>query len=111
MLLAKALSEPTAAAAEVAAGVSFMTAMPRLRVISLLEHRLVPLESEERSANLMMKDTAHWPQAGHVAELFRLWSAQANAGLEWTRSLIARLAAGEYEMAGDSGGAFGDPPA
>ncbi|MEU0530821.1 PadR family transcriptional regulator [Amycolatopsis tolypomycina] len=111
LLLAKALSEPTAAAAEVAAGVSFLTALPRKRAISLLEHRLVILESEERSASLMIEDTAHWGQAEHVAELFRLWSAQARTGLEWTRALIARLAAGDYEMADDAGRAFGDPPA
>lgn len=110
LLLAKALSEPTATAAEVAAGVSFLTALPRRRAIGLLEYRLVHFESEERSASLMIKDTAHWGQASHVAELFRLWSAQAATSLEWTRSLIARLEAGEYEMADDAGRAFGDPP-
>jgi DNA-binding PadR family transcriptional regulator len=111
LLLGKALSEPTATAAEVAAGVSFLTSLPRRRAISLLEHRLVHLESEERSATLMIDDTAHWGYAGHVAELFRLWSAQAATGLEWTRSLIARLEAGEYEMADDAGQAPCGPPA
>lgn len=111
LLLSKALSEHTASPGEIGAAVSLMTALPRERVISLLRHRLVQIESEDRSSAILIEDGSKWGQPRHVTELFRLWSAHSKASLEWTKSLIARLEAGEYDMAGDEVAAFGEPPA
>ncbi|HKN55070.1 MAG TPA: PadR family transcriptional regulator, partial [Amycolatopsis sp.] len=94
--------------------ISLMTTLPRQRVITLLKHRLLHLEAEDRRAKMMLDDLKMSVELGtpeHVGELFRLWGAITSASLGWIKNLIARLEAGEYVMADDAGSAFGAPPA
>jgi DNA-binding PadR family transcriptional regulator len=112
VLLAKALSDPELDHPELSAAISLMTTLPRQRVINLLRHRLVNLEAEERRAKLMLEELKESVGLGtpeHVGELFRLWGVISTASLTWLQGLIARLEAGEYVMADDTGDAFGAP--
>jgi DNA-binding PadR family transcriptional regulator len=112
VLLAKALSDPELDHPELSAAISLMTTLPRQRVINLLRHRLVNLEAEERRAKLMLEELKESVGLGtpeHVGELFRLWGAISATSLTWLEGLIARLEAGEYVMADDTGDAFGAP--
>lgn len=116
VLLSQALSSPSGTTSpEMSAAITLMTALPRARVISLLRHRLVQLEGDQRSAKLLSEQSQawgkeDWGQPAHVYELYRLWEVHAVAALNWLRELIARLEAGEYVMADDSGRSFGEPP-
>jgi DNA-binding PadR family transcriptional regulator len=109
-LLSKALSAPDITNHQRSAAVTLMTALPRERVISLLRHQLVRLESDQRSAEMLTAQSGSWGQPAHIAELYRLWERHATASLGWLRELIERLEAGEYTMADDPGRAFGQPP-
>lgn len=114
VLLSKALSDPELNHPDLSAGISLMTTLPRARVINLLRHRLVHLEAEQRQAVLMLDEVKASMQLGtpeHVGELYRLWGGITDASLGWLEGLIARLEAGEYVMADESGSAFGEPPA
>ncbi|UOX88291.1 PadR family transcriptional regulator [Amycolatopsis sp. FBCC-B4732] len=114
VLLSKALSDPELNHPDLSAGISLMTTLPRARVINLLRHRLVHLEAEQRQAVLMLDEVKASMELGtpeHVGELYRLWGGITDASLTWLEGLIARLEAGEYSMAGESGDAFGEPPA
>jgi DNA-binding PadR family transcriptional regulator len=114
VLLSKALSDPQLNHPDLSAAISLMTTLPRGRVINLLRHRLVHLEAEQRQAKLMLEELKVSMGMGtpeHVGELYRLWGGITDASLTWLKGLIARLEAGEYEMADDPGQAFGEPPA
>lgn len=111
VLLSQALSSPSGTTSpEMSAAITFMTVLPRARVISLLQHQLVRLEGDQRSAKLLSEQSQGWGQPAHVYELYRLWEMDAEAALNWLRELIGRLEAGEYDMADDSGRSFGEPP-
>ncbi|MEV6646203.1 PadR family transcriptional regulator [Amycolatopsis sp. NPDC051371] len=114
VLLAKALSDPELNHPDLSAAISLMTTLPRARVINLLRHRLVHLEAEQRRAKLMLEELKASMELGtpeHVGELYRLWGGITDASLTWLEGLVARLEAGEYVMADEAGGAFGEPPA
>ncbi|WP_284748589.1 PadR family transcriptional regulator [Amycolatopsis sp. RTGN1] len=114
VLLSKALSDPELNHPDLSAAISLMTTMPRARVINLLRHRLVHLQAEQQQATLMLEELKVNMGQGtpeHVGELYRLWSSISAASFGWLEGLIARLEAGEYVMAGESGDAFGEPPA
>lgn len=114
VLLAKALSDPELNHPDLSAAISLMTTLPRARVINLLRHRLVHLEAEQRRAKLMLEELKASMELGtpeHVGELYRLWGGITDSSLTWLEGLIARLEAGEYVMADESGDAFGEPPA
>ncbi|WP_027943090.1 PadR family transcriptional regulator [Amycolatopsis taiwanensis] len=99
--------------AELAAGITLMTTLPRERVITLLRHSTIQLEARQQSAQLMAEQLAGqregWGQPAHIRELFLVWQMQNETSLSWLRGLIERLEAGEYVMADDSGRAFGQP--
>ncbi len=114
VLLSKALSDPELNHPDLSAGISLMTTFPRARVINLLRHRLVHLEAEQRQSKLMLDEVKASMELGtpaHVGELYRLWGGITDASLTWLEGLIARLEAGEYVMADESGDVFGEPPA
>ncbi|TNC29527.1 PadR family transcriptional regulator [Amycolatopsis alkalitolerans] len=110
VLLTQALSEAERDGAEMAAAITFMTALPRKRVIGLLQHRMFKLEADQRSAELLFEESTNWGQPPHVRELFRIWQLHSETSLKWLRELIERLEAGEYVMADDPGRSFGEPP-
>ncbi|GAB2972909.1 PadR family transcriptional regulator [Amycolatopsis acidiphila] len=111
LLLARALSQPDPASQERSAAIVLMTALPRERVLGLLRHQLVQLEAEHRTAGMLADERTAGEKPAHVHELFRLWQLHADANVTWLRELVARLEAGEYLMADDSGQSFGEPPA
>jgi DNA-binding PadR family transcriptional regulator len=94
-----------------AAALTFMTALPRKRAISLLRHRLTQLEGQRGSARGLLTDGREWGQPAHVTELYRLWLAHIDATATWTEDLVKRLETGEYVMADDGPDHFGGPPA
>jgi DNA-binding PadR family transcriptional regulator len=110
VLLSKALSSPGITGHERSAAITLMTTLPRKRVISLLRHQLVRLESDQRSAEMLTAESANGGRPAHIAELFRLWQVHAAASVGWLRELIERLEEGEYPMADDPGRSFGQPP-
>lgn len=87
---------------ELGAGVAFMQALPRGRVVALLriQHRRVS-DNRDHLVRLMpaFPDRAEPP---HTQDLLALWSGALAATATWTEMLIQRLAAGEYTMADDA---------
>lgn len=108
-LLRDALRQPGHRRDLVTAGLAFITALPRAEAITLLEERLKGLQKELDTVTPHLDDPTTAPDTGldHVAELFGLWAHSVNGSIDWTRSLIDRLAAGNYVMADDDPKAFG----
>ena len=109
VLLAQALSSPDPLGHDRSAAIALMTTLPRKRVVSLLRHQLVKLESDEQASRLLAEDAEDWGRPEHVRELYLLWRSHAEASASWLRGLIDRLEAGQYHMADDPGRSFGEP--
>lgn len=113
VLLAKSLSEAdesTQGSYRLVAGVTFLTALPRSRAISLLEHQITELRGRRaNAAHLLQGHGKEWGQPAHVDELYRLWVTMIDGMLSWLEGLVSRLQSGEYVMADDPGAAFGEP--
>jgi DNA-binding PadR family transcriptional regulator len=112
VLLAKSLSEyddSSQAGYNLAAAVTFLTALPRARAIGLLRHRISQMETGRATVASVLEHGVDWGQPPHVSELYRMWDAGLDAVLGWARDLATRLEAGEYVMADDSAAAFGQP--
>jgi DNA-binding PadR family transcriptional regulator len=113
LLLAKGLTDdPTDQASyfSLAAAITFITALPRKKAISLLRHRLVQLDGQCATVGDALAEGADWGQPAHIAELYRLWHVTLTATMTWTRDLIERLERGEYVMADDDADHFGARP-
>lgn len=95
---------------ELTAAITFLTALPREKAISLLRHRLRRLTGEADSVRDVLEHGTSWGHPAHVNELYRLWGAGLDACVGWLEKLLGRLEAGEYLMADDQGRAFGEPP-
>ena len=102
-LLRAALSDAGAHADLFAAGLAFLTALPRAEVIALLERRRTTLEQERAAIVPYLGTFDDWTEPGteHVPELFDLWHHNADSSARWTAGLIERLRAGAYTMADD----------
>jgi DNA-binding PadR family transcriptional regulator len=112
LLLAKSLSESdesTQSSYRLVAGVTFLTALPRARAISLLRHQITELRARRAGAQNLLENGTDWGQPAHVAEMYRLWVTMIDGMLSWLEGLVSRLESGEYVMADDPGPAFGDP--
>ncbi|GHF45160.1 DNA-binding PadR family transcriptional regulator [Amycolatopsis bartoniae] len=115
VLLAKYLSQsgdPDASqdAYRLGAALTFLTALPRERAISLLRQRATQMEGQRAAVADVLDHGTSWGQPEHVTELYRLWGTQVEATVGWARDLITRLEAGEYVMADDPGRSFGESP-
>ncbi|ADD41152.1 PadR family transcriptional regulator [Stackebrandtia nassauensis] len=112
-LLRQALRTPESRPDSLAAGLAFLTALPRDEVISLLKERVAALEEGRAELTPLLTDEAkcNWDAegAGHVPELFGFWAHTADTAIAWANGLISRLEAGDYVMAGESDTAFGTP--
>ncbi|MBB6171623.1 DNA-binding PadR family transcriptional regulator [Nocardiopsis mwathae] len=108
-LLRGALRESADRPDMLGAGVAFLPALARQEAIALLTERLEGLEADRAEVD----GALGYPGTGglplHVRELFSLWMKSITGGIEWTRDLIARLENGEYVMAGEGRGGFGEP--
>lgn len=112
-LLRLALKTPESRPDSLAAGLAFLTALPRAEVIGLFKERIAALEASraELTPLLTEPERCRWDAegAGHVPELFGFWASNADAAIAWATGLIDRLEAGQYVMAGESDTAFGTP--
>jgi DNA-binding PadR family transcriptional regulator len=111
-LLARYLAESDDSAQSsyrLAAAITFLTALPRARVLDLLGRRLGQLDDQRTSTRALLAADADWGKPAHVTELYRMWVTAMDAQHEWLSALVSKLAAGEYVMA-DDGAAFGTPP-
>jgi DNA-binding PadR family transcriptional regulator len=112
-LLAKYLAESddsAQASYRLAAAITFLTALPRAKALTLLRHRLAQLEGQRCGARSLLDTGTDLGHPAHVTELYRLWVTTMNGQHEWLSALVAKLAGGEYLMADDEGAAFGAPP-
>ncbi|MCM6775439.1 PadR family transcriptional regulator [Nocardia sp. CDC159] len=86
---------------ELGAGVAFMDALPRARVMELLT------DQRRRSAEVrddllaMVPGFPARPEAPHFPDLLELWSGVFGEFTHWTEQLVRRLESGEYRMADD----------
>lgn len=87
---------------ELGAGVAFMQALPRSRVLALLKdtHR----RAVENGTHLdgLVDRFPQRDEPPHTADLLTLWSGGLAATAAWTAGLIRRLEAGEYRMADEA---------
>ncbi|MBF6180485.1 PadR family transcriptional regulator [Nocardia otitidiscaviarum] len=86
---------------ELGAGIAFMDALPRARVIELLREQRA--RSEEIRVGLleMIPEFPSRHEAPYSTDLLELWSGVFGNLTGWTAGLLARLEAGEYRMADD----------
>ncbi|HYQ62724.1 PadR family transcriptional regulator [Actinophytocola sp.] len=113
LLLEKYLAESDDSAQgsyRLAAAVVFLPALPRIKALSLLKHRLTQVTGHRATAQDLVDNGTSWGQPEHVTELYHLWVNTISAQEVWLRGLIERLEAGRYVMADDEGGSFGAPP-
>lgn len=92
---------------ELGAGVAFMQALPRRRVISLLADQHRRVTENHRLLTALMPTFPDRDEPPHTHDLLALWRGALAATAGWTDDLIRRLEAGEYAMADDPAG---DPP-
>ncbi|MFC4562533.1 PadR family transcriptional regulator [Nocardiopsis mangrovi] len=110
-LLTKALSIPDVKPEFFSAGVTFMTALPRGMVLTLLRRRLALQEGTQHQLRSVHGDLVNG-KPPHVWELLEWWNVQHDASVEFTRGMIRRLEEGAYEMSGEGAAPFGaGPPA
>ncbi|VFA95380.1 Transcriptional regulator PadR-like family [Nocardia farcinica] len=101
-LLRKALSARDPRMDLLAAAVGFIEDLPRAEAVALLRRRAAAMAEWEASITAHLPpdtDLATW---GPVGDVIGLWLHTARSRAEWTRSLLARLEAGAYRMAGES---------
>jgi DNA-binding PadR family transcriptional regulator len=113
LLLGKGLTDdPTDQASyfNLSAAITFITALPRKKAISLLRHRLTQLDGQCANVTGVLAEGEDWGQPAHLSELYRLWQASLQATIVWTDDLIKRLERGEYVMADDGPDHFGARP-
>jgi DNA-binding PadR family transcriptional regulator len=115
-LLNKGISDAEGGPAMFNAALTFITALDRGTLTYLLKTRIQQLQSAVDSTELMIGNmiAAADGERGkppHVKELFTRWAVISSAEATWLRDLVARLEAGEYNLAGEHPHAFGTPPA
>ncbi|SHJ95955.1 DNA-binding transcriptional regulator, PadR family [Pseudonocardia thermophila] len=99
-LLREAVRTPQPRADFLGAALAMLPSLPRAEAIGLLRERLAILETARDKAAAQL---AAWTDPPHVAELYRLWTHDAEAGATWTRGLIERLESDAYPTAGEPG--------
>jgi DNA-binding PadR family transcriptional regulator len=106
--LGRALSSDDASGYSLSAAVTFMPSLPRAQVLALLKQQLANMEAHAQSTHYAREHSTDLGKPPHVSELYRLWSAHAEANVTWMQDLIGRLEAGEYVMSGEGEAAFGE---
>ena len=95
-LLEAALQSPDIE--EFGAGIAFMRCLPRNRVAALLEAQLATTDT---IANQLHEMKSEWPDPAeppHAQHLLELWRTTFVSHAAWTRQMIGRLSAGEFEF-------------
>ena len=86
---------------EFGAGIAFMQTLPRERVHELLSEQLATTQQIDVSLHAMKPQ---WPDPGeppHAQHLLDLWRGVFRSTASWTKQLLRRLDAGEFQFAGD----------
>lgn len=99
-LLEQALSGDGRDMAETMAGIGFLPALTRARAVEMLRRRA---EAARARRDRVVSEYERHPEAdwAHHVEAIRFWAGSADEAIAWAEGLIARLEAGEYEMADD----------
>jgi hypothetical protein len=79
------------------AAFTFMTTLPRKRVVSPLRHRIAQLSGQHANIGNLLKEGAGWGQPAHINEMYRLWLAGVDATIGWTEDLVKRLESGRSQ--------------
>ncbi|GAB2696836.1 hypothetical protein [Nocardia thraciensis] len=83
------------------AGIAFMQALPRARVIELLTAQRRYTAEIRDDLLAMVPEFPGRYDAPHSPDVLELWSGVFDNFSGWTERLLARLEAGEYRMADD----------
>ncbi|MFI1933169.1 PadR family transcriptional regulator [Streptomyces sp. NPDC020330] len=86
------------------AAVGFIVDLPREEAVALLKERVEAMKEWRTSVTEYYTPEDGPESLGHIGEIMNLWVHSADAGVEWTRGLIARVEGGAYTFAGE-----GDP--
>ncbi|MEU3704203.1 PadR family transcriptional regulator [Streptomyces anulatus] len=86
------------------AAVGFIVDLPREEAVGLLKERIEAMKRWRDSVTEYYTPEEGPGSLGHIGEIMNLWVHSADAGVEWTRGLIARIEGGAYTFAGE-----GDP--
>ncbi|MFH9268169.1 PadR family transcriptional regulator [Streptomyces sp. NPDC017546] len=86
------------------AAVGFIVDLPRKEAVALLKERVEAMKEWRTSVTEYYTPEDGPESLGHIGEIMNLWVHSADAGVEWTRGLIARVEGGAYTFAGE-----GDP--
>ncbi|MDT0269510.1 PadR family transcriptional regulator [Streptomyces sp. DSM 44915] len=81
--------------------VGFIVDLPRAEAIALLRERVAALEGWSEEVRTHWTPDSPPAEWGHIGEIMRLWTHQAESDAGWTRGLIERLENGAYVMAGE----------
>ncbi|MFI5775590.1 PadR family transcriptional regulator [Nocardia sp. NPDC051570] len=86
---------------QLGAGIAFMDALPRARVVELLtEQRRRTAEARDDLLAMVPGFPGRY-EAPHSPDLLELWSGVFAGFTDWTQRLVDRLESGEYRMADD----------
>ena len=99
-LLREALASYDQKTDVVSAGIGFIVHLPREEAVALLTKRVAGLEAWRKSVTEYTPDNGPG-QLGHIGEIVHLWVHSADAGAQWTRGLIERIAGGAYTFEGE----------
>jgi DNA-binding PadR family transcriptional regulator len=97
-LLGHALADARAAPDVVSSAVAMLNLVPRRQAVLMLRNRLAGLEGQLAPTRHGITSMPEMGKPAHVSELFRLWLVHLEGQVGWTRELIERLEAGEYEL-------------
>lgn len=86
---------------ELGAGIAFMDALPRARVVELLRQQRHNSIEIRDALTAMIPEFPGRYEPPHSTDLLELWSGVFVNLSGWTAGLLARLEAGEYRMADD----------
>ena len=97
-MLSHSLADAAAGNDELSAGVAMLNLVPRGQAVVMLKNRLAGLEGQLAPTRHGISSMPEMGKPAHVSELFRLWLVQLEGQVRWTRELIDRLEAGEYDL-------------
>ncbi|NNH69235.1 PadR family transcriptional regulator [Nocardia uniformis] len=86
---------------ELGAGIAFMDALPRTRVIELLRQQQHNSSEIRDGLTAMIPEFPSRYEAPYSPDLLELWTGVFANLTSWTGGLLTRLEAGEYRMADD----------
>jgi DNA-binding PadR family transcriptional regulator len=101
LLLDKSLADGDALALN--AALCFVTALPRENVRYLLNTRIRKVEGARAINEHLLENSDAMGKPAHIREMFDFWLHTTNGELTWLRAFVARIEAGQYTFADDSG--------